>query len=104
MSLPVTEGYDEPGSRTRFAWLRTMLVFLAVDALAVRGLLVRGGPKWLLVLIALGFLAFLVVSSVRVVRLGPWTSPAVPRGLVLAAASCAVAGGVLAALAMGLSP
>lgn len=102
MSQADANGYDEPGSRTRFAWLRTGLVFLAVNALALRGLFLREGPVWLYAVIALECAAFVGVAGLRIARLGPWASPALPRPLVFAAAGCAICCSAFAAMAMNL--
>jgi hypothetical protein len=97
-----SNGYDEPGSRTRFAWLRTSLVFLAVNALALRGLFLRDGPVWLYAVIGLECAAFMVVAGLRIARLGPWASPGVPRHLVFVTSGCAIGCSIFAAMAINL--
>lgn len=57
--------YDEPGTRTRQAWLRTSLTALGVVLLAERGLALAGAPRWLM---ALGLLPAIVVTAVAVMR------------------------------------
>jgi hypothetical protein len=57
--------YDEPGTRTRQAWLRTSLTALGVALLAERGLVLAGAPRWVM---ALGLLPAIVVLGVAVIR------------------------------------
>lgn len=57
--------YDEPGTRTRQAWLRTSLTALGVALLAERGLVLAGAPSWVM---ALGLLPVIVIVSIAVMR------------------------------------
>lgn len=57
--------YDEPGTRTSQAWMRTALTALAVALLAERGLARAGAPGWVM---ALGLLPAVVVVGVAVMR------------------------------------
>lgn len=64
MSVPGV-GYDEVGSRTRQAWLRTSLTIIGVTLLAERGLMLANSPMWALLLALTPLIAFLVVAVVR---------------------------------------
>lgn len=64
MASPAT-AYDEPGTRTRQAWLRTSLTALGVTLLAERGLVLAGAPRWVM---ALGLLPAIIVVGVAVAR------------------------------------
>ena len=88
--------YDEPGSRTRWAWLRTGLVFIAVTLLVMRGLFIRGAPWWVSVLAVVLVSVFGVLAVRRVAEVGPHESPAVGRRTVLAVLGIVVCGVVLA--------
>lgn len=95
MTTPV-DPYDEPGSRTRWAWLRTSLVFGAVTLLVMRGLLLRGTPAWVLVLAVALAAAFLLVALRRAAQVGPRESPGVGRGTVMGVLAIVAAGVALA--------
>ena len=92
--------YDEPGSRTRWSWLRTALVFLAVAALVVRGLYLRGIPAAVLVLAVALAGSFWAVALRRAAAIGPHASPGVGAGTVLAVLGIVVAGVVLAVVSL----
>lgn len=64
MSVPGV-GYDEVGSRTRQAWLRTSLNIIGVTLLAERGLMLAGAPEWALFVALLPLIVFLSVAVVR---------------------------------------
>ena len=64
MSVPGV-GYDEVGSRTRQAWLRTSLNIIGVTLLAERGLMLASAPMWALLLALAPLIAFLAVAVVR---------------------------------------
>lgn len=64
MSLAGT-GYDEVGSRTRQAWLRTSLTIIGVTLLAERGLMLAGAHIWALLVALLPLVVFLGVAVVR---------------------------------------
>lgn len=85
MRLPGS-AYDEVGSRTRQAWLRTSLALLGVTALVERGLAVAGAPPMALVLALLP--AVIGISA------------AVHRSATLRYAASGPVGGVTVALAV----
>lgn len=64
MSVPGV-GYDEVGSRTRQAWLRTSLNIIGVTLLAERGLMLANAPMWALLLALVPAIGFLVVAVLR---------------------------------------
>lgn len=64
MSVPGV-GYDEVGSRTRQAWLRTSLNIIGVTLLAERGLMLAGAPMWALLLALVPVTGFLTVAVLR---------------------------------------
>lgn len=80
--------YDEPGSRTRQAWLRTALGVGAVTVLVARGLVIRGLPDVVLLIALLPAAGFVAVAVARSRALGPHESDPVGR----AGARFAVAG------------
>jgi hypothetical protein len=88
----VTEtDYDEPGSRTRQAWLRTALVVVAVTILIERGLAIRGMPPALGLVALVPAAALVAVAAWRSAELGPHHS-AGPRTSAVALAAGAVLG------------
>jgi uncharacterized membrane protein YidH (DUF202 family) len=90
--------HDEPGSRTRHAWLRTALGMVAVTILIERGLALRGLPL-VLGLVALAPATALVAVAIRrSAELGPHDS-AGPSRPAIALTSVAVIGLAVAALA-----
>ena len=92
--------YDEPGSRTRWSWLRTGLVFLAVTLLVMRGLYLRGTPWWVLAVALALASAFGVLAVRRAADVGPHESPGVTRRSVLAVLGIVLAGVVLAVVSL----
>jgi hypothetical protein len=85
--------YDEPGSRTRQAWLRTSLGMLVVSVLVLRGMVLQGLP-WVVVLVALlPATVFLAVAVARTRSLGPTESEALrsPAGHLATAATLGLA-------------
>ncbi len=60
--------YDEVGSRTRQAWLRTSLGVLAVALLSMRSLLLADAPTWTIVACLVPAAAFIVIAVVRTMR------------------------------------
>lgn len=90
-------GYDEPGSRTRQAWLRTWLATLAVSALMLRGLAVTGAGWLPAVVVLAGLVALGGIAMSRSARLGPRHSPAPSRRLLPGAAGVVIALAILAA-------
>jgi hypothetical protein len=83
--------YDEPGSRTRQAWLRSALGFVAVSILVERGLAARGMPLVLGLTALLPAVAFVVVAARRTLELGPHHSGG-PSRLTLMLTAVAVIG------------
>lgn len=102
MTMP-DDLYDEPGSRTRLAWLRTGLVVIAVTLLVMRGLYLRGVPGWVVIAAVALAVAFAVLAVRRVARLGPHESPGVTRGTVLGVLGIVVAGVLLAVASLSLT-
>jgi hypothetical protein len=88
--------YDEPGSRTRQAWLRSALGMVAVAVLIERGLAVRGMPLVLGLVALAPAVVFVAVAARRTAVLGPRESPG-PRRSAVVLSAIAVAG--LAAIA-----
>lgn len=64
MSVPGI-GYDDVGSRTRQAWLRTSLNIIGVTLLAERGLMLANAPVWSLLLALAPLIGYLGVAVVR---------------------------------------
>jgi hypothetical protein len=95
--IPGPRMHDEPGSRTRLAWLRTCLAALAVGALMLRGLILAGAGWVALSSVVACVLAFIALAMARSVRLGPLHSPSPSPVLLVAAAMVIV---VLAALGL----
>ncbi len=81
--------YDEPGSRTRQAWLRSALGMIAVAVLIERGLASRGMPLALGLAAVVPAVAFVVVAARRTFELGPRHS-AGPRRLTVVLTAVAV--------------
>ena len=89
--------YDEPGSRTRQAWLRSALGMVAVTVLVERGLAIGGMPA----LLGLGALApavaFVAMSVGRSAELGPGHSADAGRSTVVVTAVAVIALAVVGA-------
>lgn len=64
MSVPGL-AYDEVGSRTRQAWLRTSLTVIGVTLLGERGLMLASAPMWALLLALVPMVIFLATAVVR---------------------------------------
>jgi hypothetical protein len=75
--------YDEPGSRTRQAWLRSALGMVAVAILIERGLAARGMPLVLGLAALVPAAAFVLVAVRRTLELGPGESTGPSRRIVL---------------------
>jgi uncharacterized membrane protein YidH (DUF202 family) len=82
--------YDEPGSRTRQAWLRTSLGVMAVTALVVRGMVLQGVPGSLVLASILPAAAFLAVAVVRTRILAPGESEALRSSAALVTSAAAL--------------
>lgn len=82
MSVPGA-GYDEIGTRTRQAWLRTGLGVVAVTLLAVRGLVVADAGAPLLLAVVVPAVAFLAAAVVRSSRLQHGRSDPMARAVVV---------------------
>lgn len=84
--------YDEVGSRTRQAWLRTSLGVIVVTLLAERSLMIADLPKALMVLTLIPSVTALGVIFVRMRSLTAHESDAllVPQGLLFVAAILAI--------------
>ncbi len=95
------ELYDEPGTRTRQSWLRTLLVFLAVSALIAREVIVDRRPVPLLIALTVIDVAVLILVLVRTRELGPHDSPRI-RGSALIGAAIAVVAMAAIGLALAL--
>ncbi|MFG2192394.1 DUF202 domain-containing protein [Streptomyces sp. NPDC048639] len=95
----------DPGlqpERTRLAWRRTTLTYVAAALLAARGLLHDAGPLRAAVAMAVGLpllAAFLAVAHRRMRALDAQRPPALSPRTAAAAASCVVALAVLGAAA-----
>ncbi len=72
--------YDEPGSRTRQAWLRSALGMVAVTVLIERGLALRGSPLVLGLAALAPAAAFVTVAVRRSLALGPQHSAGIEPG------------------------
>lgn len=57
--------YDEVGSRTRQAWLRTSMTVLGVTLLALRGLVLAGAQAWALLIALLPAVMLLTTAVLR---------------------------------------
>lgn len=89
--------YDEPGSRTRQAWLRTTLGIVAVAVLIERGLAATGMPLVLGLAALVPTVVFIAIATGRSVALGPHVSAGPSRGAVLLTTAAVVG---LAAIAV----
>jgi Domain of unknown function (DUF202) len=75
--------YDEPGSRTRQAWLRSALGMSAVAILIERGVAARGMPLALGLVALAPAIVFVAAATRRSVELGPHDSAGPRRSTVL---------------------
>lgn len=57
--------YDEVGSRTRQAWLRTSMTVIGVTLLALRGLVLAGAQTWALLIALLPAVILLTTAVLR---------------------------------------
>jgi hypothetical protein len=93
--------YDEPGTRTRQAWLRTCLGLLAVSLFIARGLALGHVPAGVVAVALLPAVVFLAMAVWRSAVIRPRDSAPLPRGvpvasvLVLGALALAALGSVL---------
>ena len=97
--------YDEVGSRTRQAWLRTGLGAVAVSLLLLRGLALGGAQPWVMAVCLVPGAAFVGLTAVRMRRIQHGHSPSLrtsTAGLVLLAV-CAVALAAAASVPGGLA-
>lgn len=78
-------GYDEPGSRTRLAWLRTWLAALGVSALLLRGFIVSDAGWVPIVALLVCLVVLAVVAVARSRRIRRRLSPPAPTLLLVAA-------------------
>lgn len=92
-------GYDEPGTRTRQAWLRTSLTALGVALLAERGLALAGAPRWVMVLALVPAAVILGVAVLRVTQLREGHSDPARTRVVAAVLAAILATAVIAFLA-----
>jgi len=90
--------YDEPGSRTRQAWLRSGLGMVAVAVLIERGLAARGMPLVLGLAAVVPAAVFVVVAARRNFELGPHHSSGPSRYTVLLSAAAVIGLAATAAL------
>jgi hypothetical protein len=89
--------YDEPGSRTRQAWLRSALGMVAVAVLIERGLAARGMPRALGLVALAPAVVFVALAARRSVELGPHDSAGPRRFTVLMTAGAVIGLGAVAA-------
>lgn len=89
--------YDEPGSRTRQAWLRTSLGMVAVAVLIERGLAAQGMPLALGLVALAPAAAFVALATRRSFELGPHDSAGPRRSTVLMTAVAVIGLGAVAA-------
>jgi hypothetical protein len=89
-------GYDEIGSRTRQAWLRTSLGAMAVTLLVLRGLVLAGAATWVMVACLAPAIVVVTLAVLRSVRLQHGESTAM-RGRMTVGLTASV--GALALLA-----
>jgi hypothetical protein len=89
--------YDEPGSRTRQAWLRTALGMVAVTALVERGLVVDALPAAMGILAVIPAVVLVGLAVRRSAALGPQESAGLGR-VAVAVACLAVTGLSVAAV------
>lgn len=83
--------YDEPGSRTRLAWLRTGLATLAVCALILRGLILRQASWVEIGLVIASASALAAFALIRSTQLHPQKSSAPSPRLLGGTAAAVVA-------------
>jgi hypothetical protein len=90
--------YDEVGSRTRQAWLRTGLGSIAVTLLVERGLLIVETPLWLRVLALVPGSVLIVIAVARSLQIGHGESTGLPFRLGLV-----ILGGILILAVVGVA-
>lgn len=94
-------GYDEIGSRTRQAWLRTSLGAMAVTLLVLRGLALLDATAWAMVACLIPVAVVVTLAIRRSVRLQHGESEPMSRrmalGMVVSVAALSVLAGVGAA-------
>lgn len=96
--------YDEPGSRTRQAWLRSALGMVAVSVLIERGLAVRGMPLVLGLATLIPAAVFVAVAVRRTLLLGPHHSTGPSRQAVALTAGAVVVLAATAAVSVLAAP
>ncbi len=99
--IPDALGYDEVGTRTRQAWLRTSLVVIVVTLLAERALIIGNQPWWVLALPLIPSAGLLAIAALRSHRLRRHESDAVPRVMIILTVSCVVTLALLIAFGIG---
>jgi hypothetical protein len=82
--------YDEVGSRTRQAWLRTSLGVVAVTLLVVRAMVIGGTGTGALLLALVPAGTFLTVAVARMAGLDGVASPGASRAVTWLTAASAV--------------
>jgi amino acid permease len=94
-------GYDEIGSRTRQAWLRTSLGAMAVTLLVLRGLALADAPAWVMIACLVPGIVVVMLAILRSVRLQHGESESMPGrmtvGLAMSVAALALLAGAGAA-------
>lgn len=78
-----TAPYDEIGSRTRQAWLRTSMGATAVCLFLLRGLALSGAPGWVMAAALLPEVALVTVTVIRMRTIQHGPSAAAPVSLVM---------------------
>ena len=89
-------GYDEIGSRTRQAWLRTSLGAMAVTLLVLRGLVLADAATWIMVASLLPAIAIVGLAIRRSARLQHAESEAIGGRPAVVMAASVIALAVLA--------
>lgn len=90
--------YDEPGSRTRYSWIRTALGVVVVTALVEHGLVQRGISAEYVVGAALPALAFLALTLARINALDHQRAPEITHKVIVASTAITL---VIAAVGVG---
>ena len=93
--------FDDPVSRTRMAWSRTLLVTAVLTALLVRAVVVVGKP-WPIAIVPVGVASILMVLSFARMRLLA-KHPEVARANVARRTTFAMVVGVLMLAACGVA-
>ena len=102
--IPDSLGYDEVGTRTRQAWLRTSLVIIVLSLLVARSLISAGHPPALVVLVVVPAAVLLAVAGYRTHRLRRHEREPLPGWMVSVTVGGSLALAVLVVVGIIVTP